>query len=237
MPAWISNLRLAIEWVVNILQLWDVPLSFVFAIALSIAFTVWGAKNMSAAQTKRLADLSWWTTFQLVRSRMPAKKRRQLYGLALLVALTWGCQLYFFYQSHWGLSEEFPADCTIQWGTGVPPGVAWNGNLEVIANGGCFSRYADGYYLTAVALHRFGVVDRDEERITARGARHEIVAGNVPIVIVATPTYIDEVRQGFTQTSYVLLLVPNGVDPEQFFTLRQAKRLGAKIVSIRGGPP
>lgn len=63
-----------------------------------------------------------------------------------------------------------------------------------------------------------------------KSSPRDIIDGMVTILIPATETFRDEMRNGHTGTGYYILILPKGVEANRFSTLRQAKALGAKFV-------
>jgi hypothetical protein len=146
---------------------------------------------------------------------------------------------------YWLTPENLSEQVKIMgWGPDAPNGTLMNinalQNLKVSADGShASSSTREKYRMAAVALHSDGSKDPDDVEILARSAEHDIVDGNVPILLPVTERFRADYGPllHWVGTGYLLLLVPKPVSMESFETIRQAKALGVKVVGTGGGPP
>jgi hypothetical protein len=66
---------------------------------------------------------------------------------------------------------------------------------------------------------------------------YDITPGYVSIGIPLDARFKQELIDGLHGTNYKLLIVPNGIEMHNFRTLRQAERLGVRVVGFGAGPP
>jgi hypothetical protein len=109
--------------------------------------------------------------------------------------------------------------------------------LFVTLDGAYLNRYAENFSMIAVAVHYRGDRDLDDVAITEKSAVYGIHDEQELLLIKTSQTFIDEVNAGLRNTTYFVVLVPNGLTPENFTTFRQAKHLGAIVLPVGGGPP
>jgi len=125
-------------------------------------------------------------------------------------------------------------ECMTVYGGGLIPD---GKNLEVRADGLCFTGKEKTHYIASVAFHWDGTVDSNDAEIELKSAPYDIVNHEIVMKIPRQAKYLDEVAHGARMTNYALLLVPKSVELSQFMTLRQARNLNVIVVSARGGPP
>lgn len=103
---------------------------------------------------------------------------------------------------------------------------------RVLINGDRFLKFA-GHYRVAGACYAYdGVGDVLDVPKLQVGKTHDIINGQIEMVTRFGPGFMEYLQEnGAIGLSHVVLLIPNGVDPGDFSTLRQAKAMGVKIVN------
>ena len=84
--------------------------------------------------------------------------------------------------------------------------------------------------IIAVAFHYFGKVDINDQVGLQKSRPFDYRKGTQFITISPDSIFFDEVRNGASGTNYMLLDVPQGITEDQFSTLRQAYKIGAKLM-------
>jgi hypothetical protein len=94
------------------------------------------------------------------------------------------------------------------------------------------------FRLAAVCYHNRGTIDTRDISDLQKSSLHDLRDEDVQMTIQLNTKFMDEyLKQGWTNTNYVAIVVPNGVTMDQFSTMRQAFSLGVLSVSGVVGPP
>jgi len=88
-----------------------------------------------------------------------------------------------------------------------------------------------------VAFHYKGEVDFEDVSELQKSALYDVRVGAQVMIFRYDEKFAAEWASGIKTTSYILLIVPSTVRPEDFSTIRQALSKGAKIVGGGSGPP
>jgi hypothetical protein len=96
---------------------------------------------------------------------------------------------------------------------------------------------SDKYKLLGVVYHVPPTSDRMDVGDLSKSALFDIRNEHITITIFWNKKFIEDFVDDKIGSAYSLLAIPVNLDPKQFGTLRQAVKLGAKILEERGGPP
>lgn len=151
---------------------------------------------------------------------------RPMVAMAVLVILAWTPQLL----SWWNAPP--PSAFVYQFG----PYPALDRTLFMQADTTNINKYASDYKLIGVAFHYLANGDVKDLDKLQKSPPFDIVP-NAQIFIHLDDDFVQEMKSGIGHTNYVLLMVPNGLSPDKFSTLRQAISLGAKVIGGGSGPP
>lgn len=149
------------------------------------------------------------------------------------------------------ISRDQPQPTTLQymlkWGPVAPPGVDENANsipvgllkyVKVVARGHELLPYKDKYRVGAVSFHYLGTTDVDDVDNLQKSNLYDIRDDAIELYIPVNEAFRQEIAHGGSgHTNYHLLVVPKERSMGDFTTMRQAKALGAKVVSIGSGSP
>ena len=91
--------------------------------------------------------------------------------------------------------------------------------------------------MVGVCFHSARTGDMLDSPNISKSGKYEISDDDVYIKIPWNESFIEDLVGGSSTTQYSLLMVPNGVDLEQFSTLRQAHALGAQEVAAKASRP
>lgn len=89
----------------------------------------------------------------------------------------------------------------------------------------------------AIAFHYKGDVDFEDVSQLQKSAPYDVRVGAQVMIFHYDEKFAAEWASGLRNTSYVLLIVPSTVRPEDFSTIRQALSKGARIAGGGAGPP
>lgn len=84
--------------------------------------------------------------------------------------------------------------------------------------------------IIAVAFHYYGKVDINDQVGLQKSKPFDYRKGTQFITIEPDSIFFDEVSHGASGTNFMLLDVPHGITEDQFSTLRQAYKIGAKLM-------
>ena len=125
-----------------------------------------------------------------------------------------------------------------QWGTIVGRPLDY---VQITADGHLLrSRIADydRYKIAGVCYHYEGLGDVQDVQDLQKSELHDIVEGDIIIGIKLDQKFMNTwLQERKSNTNYVLVLVPNGINMNQFSTMRQAMALGVKPLNGAIGPP
>lgn len=137
-------------------------------------------------------------------------------------------------------------DLLISWGPEPPPGttkgqvISWamlqyvsmeiNGNDAKVCAGDKYEK------LMGAAFLYYGDTDLKDVPL-AKSTMYDIGEGDIKILIPVDGQYKKDLTTRGGGTNYAVIFLPHGVKGDQFSTLRQALRLGAKDVRGANGPP
>jgi hypothetical protein len=159
------------------------------------------------------AGQSWW-------------KSPTVIALFILVLLTWVPWLWTTF-----VSPKFQPYVTIvSWGALNLPA----GQLQITA---AVTATKENEKLEAIAFHYKGDVDVMDAKDLQKSAMYDVRAGIQILVIHIDDKFTGEILSGMRNTSYILLIVPSSLRPEDFSTLREAFARGAILVGGSVGPP
>lgn len=133
-----------------------------------------------------------------------------------LAALAW---IPYFLQSSDGIPNDGSyRQAILSWGSSseLPASV-----VQVTASGDELQKYTSDFKLQAVANLGFRG-DRLDAPFLFRSAVFDIVRGPIRLTIERT--------QNSTGVNLALLMIPNGVDPSKYSTIRQMQSAGAKFL-------
>jgi len=140
-----------------------------------------------------------------------------------------------------------PADYMESRGTSAPYGtIKWNGlkavegmpSSDVIADGNLLNHYADKFQLIAVCYHSGATEDFYDISDLSKSGIMDIRPGLISMRIVWNEKFIREMLlNGWRGSGYSLLMIPKGMNANQFDTMRQATKNGAYVIQTAGGPP
>lgn len=138
------------------------------------------------------------------------------------------------------LARSRGADAPIEYMTyrgALIPGSPYASNpfLRVDTEGRFFKEYSGDHYLAAVAF-RLRSGDAKDARNLQKSASFDIRDETISMAIPLDIDFLNSIGKAIG-TNYALLIVPSKIQMDQFDTLRQAERLGVKVVEVRGGPP
>jgi hypothetical protein len=165
-----------------------------------------------------------------VRLMKPEEKRFAYWPLVFMVILAASSWIPYFL-----LPDDLPL-----WpdpkpyvrGYGVTVTADGRESCYVTADGDRFSRYRNHWRLAAACYFYDGVGDPlDVPQLQTSGA-YDIRTGEMKLLAVwgaAFPQFLHDKHAN--ELGHVLLMLPAGIDPGQFSTLRQAKGLGVKFVN------
>jgi hypothetical protein len=155
----------------------------------------------------------------------PWWKSRQI---AVMTSLTIACWVPLFIKS-----EEFPKDVAVTWGLND----AVSGQVTI--DGTRLQRYQGRFRIAAVGFHYSGSPDVIDVTGLQKSAMYEIVnTAQIRIIVPFDQVFLRDWTIGSARgTNYRVLLVPVGINLEQFRTLREAYALGVKDIWSGGGPP
>jgi hypothetical protein len=97
--------------------------------------------------------------------------------------------------------------------------------------------FAKDYRVVALAMHYVGDVDSADVTGLQKSTPRDIRRGSEKFLIYPDDKFWDEVKRGVVLTNYILMMIPKPINPSQFTTLREAEKLGARLVYAGGGPP
>ena len=121
------------------------------------------------------------------------------------------------YMTEWGRSKEAPD------------------LIAVKTKGAYFRSHKSSYHLAVVCYPYFGVGDPIDVTDLHKSGLREITDGEIEIT-AALPRLVSGTAAVAQRLNFSLLLVPNGVEMNQFSSLRQAFRLGVVQLEIASGP-
>ena len=147
-----------------------------------------------------------------------------------LLALTWASVGYYLYVLHDQLIPEFDAPITQMlqgYGTDGPNSCA------MVVSGKVLLSLSKGYKLAVGCFIYDGSVYVLDAPGLQVGNLYDITADQTRLMAKWGDSFNRyRVEKGATGLNIALLIVPNGVQPSQFTTLRQARALGVKIPRI-----
>jgi hypothetical protein len=120
---------------------------------------------------------------------------------------------------------------------GNPPTVRGVAGSQVTIDGTLLKQFANKYRMVAVAFHYNGTGDYSDVTDICKSGLFDIGPRRIEIRISWNKKFLREMLTGAKQTNYIVLLLPNGLDVDQFNSIRQALRLGGMLVQGAGGPP
>lgn len=115
-----------------------------------------------------------------------------------------------------------------------------NPDLGLVANvyGEPLQPFKDKFCCVVVVAYLYdGKEDWKDVHLYEKSSLHDIEDGIIGIIIPWDERFKAQLREGGSNTTYELLLVPRSLTPDRFNTLREAENLGAKILQHRVGPP
>jgi hypothetical protein len=111
------------------------------------------------------------------------------------------------------------------------------GASDIIADGNLLVKYSTHYRLIATCFFIDASEDyRDSTDISKSGV-FDIQSGLVPMRIFWNKKFLESLERGGRGTTYVLLMVPSTMKPDDFETIREATEKGAFVLQDAGGPP
>jgi hypothetical protein len=120
---------------------------------------------------------------------------------------------------------------TIDAKTFPPKVVSGQPMTRMTVDGRLLDRYKGKYRLIAGVLHWLPPNPLEDQTGISKSSVFDIQAEYIRIPIVFNDQFIMEVVNGSYSESYVLLAVPPNLSPEQFDSIREAEKLGAKLIA------
>jgi hypothetical protein len=184
-----------------------------------------------------------WRQLQIAQKKLPDERQRSeasVNPLASRLRMYWPVALCFLLgASAWIPYYLINAQDIPEWPESRNPFIksysGGNGECLVVADGGRFRRYAGKYKLAAACFAYTGLGDILDTPQLQVSASSDIRADEIPLRTIWGPLFerhIQDLHAG--GLTHVLLLLPNGVSSGQFATLREAKRLGVRIIGVGG---
>lgn len=109
--------------------------------------------------------------------------------------------------------------------------------LRVVVQGLLLQQFKSSCKIAGVAFHYSGTTDIDDAQALQKSGLYDIYKGPITIRIPLDEQFRKSLIVGTWGTNYSLLLVPNGISIDRFATLREAKKLGIRILQLNSGPP
>jgi len=134
------------------------------------------------------------------------------------------------YMTSWGTTSRDGAEFTY----GKLTKGAATSDVEV--NGDLLAAYARNYKIVAVCFHWNGSRAYLDTEGLSKSKPYNIAKSSVLITIPWRDSFIREMENQ-KGTTYALLLVPVGLSPDKFETLRDATQQGAYVLQASSGPP
>jgi|SRR5579885_3203719 len=173
--------------------------------------------------------LQAWPQFEN-RKPVVVTRRRALSTLALFSFTTLGSCISFFKSVG---PDDIP-EATMEnalvyyWGAALDLGPDY---CKVTANGDRFWPWRDKYKFASGCLVYDGLGDPLDAHQLQVSQLHDIRKGREDLLVKWSPSFLEMIQtRKVTSLNYVLMLIPNQINPGSFDTLRQAKAMGVRVV-------
>lgn len=101
---------------------------------------------------------------------------------------------------------------------------------KIIVNGYLLGKYADKYQLIATCFQWSGSGDFKDAHDISKSGLFDIAPMEISMTIPWNAQFMDELEHSYGGINYAVLLVPRGLSPETFTSLRAAMDKGAKLL-------
>jgi pimeloyl-ACP methyl ester carboxylesterase len=139
------------------------------------------------------------------------------------------------YLKSWGMYDTAGVTTTII--PPNPPVLTGNTMSKVVAYGNLLDKYKGRYKIAAACFFWNGLQDVNDTKGISKSAAFDITDGDIAMAIPWNEEFLRKFKLGARQTTYLLLLLPTGLEPSQFDSARGAMNKGAVVLESHGGPP
>jgi hypothetical protein len=134
------------------------------------------------------------------------------------------------YMTQWGEASPTPLSVT-----GTPPRVIGGIPSSVaVVDGRLLVKYKSKFRLMAVNFHIINNESYMDKQRLCKSKLVKIKPEDIPIKIDFNELYLTELEQGATSDIFILLAMPNGLEPSDFDTLNEAEEKGAQLIGSGG---
>jgi hypothetical protein len=109
--------------------------------------------------------------------------------------------------------------------------------MHIQFSGDSFVDQYKEYRVLGVAFHDLGGKDQADISNLQKSELHDVTPGQYNLLIAADAEFLSETNAGAKGTIYELVFLPSSSASAGFTTLRQARTMGGKILTLGFGPP